>query len=102
MIKSMASAGWNIPQPKATMFAWAPLPSGLANGDSLEFSKMLLTEANVAVSPGAGFGEYGEGFVRIALVENEQRIRQAARNVRRFLIDRGVYNQETGVEESGS
>jgi alanine-synthesizing transaminase len=71
------------------MFAWAPIPEPLRSLGSLEFSKLLVEKAEVAVSPGMGFGEYGEGFVRIALVENEQRIRQAARNIRRFL-DSGI------------
>ena len=85
LVSSMASAGWDIPPPPATMFAWAPLPDAFGDIGSLAFSKLLLQEAEVAVSPGLGFGEYGEGHVRIALVENEQRIRQAARNVRKFL-----------------
>jgi alanine-synthesizing transaminase len=72
------------------MFAWAPLPPALAHLGSLEFSKQLLTEAGVAVAPGVGYGEDGEGFVRIALVENEQRLRQAARNVKRYLQSMGV------------
>ena len=67
------------------MFAWAPIPEPFQTLGSVEFSKLLVEKAEIAVSPGIGFGEYGEGFVRIALVENEQRIRQAARNVRRFL-----------------
>jgi alanine-synthesizing transaminase len=67
------------------MFAWAPLPEAFQSLGSIEFSTLLVEKAEVAVSPGIGFGEYGEGYVRIALVENEQRIRQAARNVRRFL-----------------
>ena len=67
------------------MFAWAPIPEPFQSLGSVEFSKLLVEKAEVAVSPGIGFGEYGEGYVRIALVENEQRIRQAARNVRRFL-----------------
>ncbi len=69
------------------MFAWAPVPEKYADIGSLEFSKLLLEKAHVAVSPGIGFGEYGEGYVRIALVENEQRIRQAARNVKKFLSE---------------
>ena len=85
LVESMANAGWEIPSPEATMFAWAPLPAQFMKAGSLEFSKKLLEAANVAVSPGVGFGEYGEGYVRISLVENEQRIRQAARNVKRFL-----------------
>jgi alanine-synthesizing transaminase len=72
------------------MFAWAPLPPALAHLGSLEFTKQLLTHAGVAVAPGVGYGEEGEGFVRIALVENEQRIRQAARNVRKYLASMGV------------
>ena len=67
------------------MFAWAPIPETFRTLGSLEFSKLLVEKAEVAVSPGVGFGEHGEGYVRIALVENEQRIRQAARNIRRFL-----------------
>jgi alanine-synthesizing transaminase len=87
LVESMARAGWDIPSPPATMFAWAPIPESFRHAGSMEFAKRLLVEAKVAVSPGIGFGEYGEGYVRIALVENEQRIRQAARNVRRFLND---------------
>lgn len=84
LIKSFAGAGWDIPSPPATMFAWAPIPQAFRHLGSVEFSKLLLREAKVAVSPGLGFGEYGDGFVRIALVENEQRIRQAARNVKKL------------------
>jgi len=69
------------------MFAWAKVPAQMRGMSSLDFSKLLLEKAGVAVSPGVGFGEYGEGHVRIALVENEQRIRQAARNIRRFLSE---------------
>ena len=87
LVESVTRAGWPIPSPPATMFAWAPIPEMFAHLGSLEFSKLLLEKAGVAVSPGVGFGEYGEGYVRIALVENEQRIRQAARNIRRFLSD---------------
>jgi alanine-synthesizing transaminase len=85
LIESFAAAGWEIPRPNATMFAWAPLPPAWRAVGSLEFSKRLLEGAEVAVSPGIGFGEYGEGHVRIALVENRQRIRQAARNVKAFV-----------------
>ena len=85
LVETMARAGWNIPAPPASMFAWAPIPEQFRDAGSLEFSKQLLVHAKVAVSPGLGFGEYGEGYVRIALVENEHRIRQAARNVKRFL-----------------
>ena len=90
MVESFGRAGWDIPAPRASMFAWAPLPPALAHLGSLEFSKQLLTSANVAVAPGVGYGENGEGFVRIAMVENEQRLRQAARNVRKYLQSMGV------------
>jgi alanine-synthesizing transaminase len=89
----MGRAGWKIPAPPASMFAWAPIPEEFRALGSLEFSKRLLVEAKVAVSPGLGFGEYGEGYVRIALVENEHRIRQAARNVRKFLSSRATAPQ---------
>lgn len=85
LVDSFARAGWTIPSPVATMFAWVPLPEAFESLGSLEFSKLLIEKADVAVSPGVGFGEHGEGYVRIALVENEQRVRQAARNIRRFL-----------------
>ena len=85
MVSSFAQAGWKVPSPSASMFAWAPLPERFAEVGSLEFSKLLVEKAGVAVSPGIGFGEHGEGYVRLALVENEQRIRQAARCVRKFL-----------------
>ncbi len=87
LVDSFARVGWDIPSPPATMFAWVPIPESCKEMGSLEFSKLLLEKADVAVAPGIGFGEYGEGFVRIALVENEQRIRQAARNVKRFLAE---------------
>ena len=90
LVESFGRAGWDIPAPPASMFAWAPLPPAVAHLGSLEFSKQLLTHAGVAVAPGVGYGEDGEGFVRIALVENEQRIRQAARNVKRYLQSMGV------------
>lgn len=85
MVDAFAKAGWDVPPPAATMFAWVPVPERFREMGSLEFSKLLVEKAHVAVSPGVGFGEEGEGFVRVALVENEQRIRQAARNIRRFL-----------------
>lgn len=90
MVEAFGRAGWDIPPPRASMFAWAPLPPALKDMGSLEFSKQLLTEAEVAVAPGVGYGEEGEGFVRIAMVENEQRLRQAARNVKRYLTSLGV------------
>lgn len=85
LIESFSAAGWELKKPKASMFIWAKLPECAAHLGSLEFSKQLLTEAKVAVSPGVGFGEYGEGYVRIALIENENRIRQAARNIKKYL-----------------
>jgi len=85
LVDSFGRAGWHVPPPAASMFAWAPIPEPFQPLGSVEFSTLLVEKAGVAVSPGAGFGEYGEGHVRIALVENEQRIRQAARNIRRFL-----------------
>jgi alanine-synthesizing transaminase len=85
LVDSFGRAGWQVPPPSASMFAWAPVPEPFGPLGSVEFSTLLVERAGVAVSPGAGFGEYGEGHVRIALVENEQRIRQAARNIRRFL-----------------
>ena len=85
LIEGLAHAGWDVPSPPASMFAWAPIPPVFRNLGSLEFSKLLLQEAKVAVAPGIGFGEYGEGFVRIALVENRHRTRQAIRNIRTLL-----------------
>jgi alanine-synthesizing transaminase len=90
MVEAFGRAGWDIPSPRASMFAWAPLPPALREMGSLEFSKQLLIHAEVAVAPGVGYGEDGEGFVRIAMVENEQRLRQAARNIRRYLASMGV------------
>ena len=84
MVESFGRIGWDIPSPDASMFAWAPLPEKFKDLGSLEFSKQVMEKAHVAVSPGNGFGENGEGYVRIALVENEQRIRQAARNLKGF------------------
>jgi alanine-synthesizing transaminase len=84
LIEGLATAGWKVPSPPASMFAWAPLPPQYQHLGSLEFSKLLLQEAKVAVAPGIGFGEYGDGHVRLALVENVQRIRQACRNIKEF------------------
>jgi alanine-synthesizing transaminase len=85
LVESMARAGWDVPSPAASMFAWAPLPEQYREAGSMLFAKLLIEEAGVAVAPGIAFGEYGEGYVRIGLVENEHRIRQAARNVKKFL-----------------
>ncbi|MFM9860830.1 LL-diaminopimelate aminotransferase [Pseudoxanthobacter sp. M-2] len=89
LVDSFEKAGWAVPAPGASMFAWVPIPERFRDLGSLEFSKLVLEKADVAVSPGIGFGEHGDGHVRIALVENEQRIRQAARGVRRFLETAG-------------
>ena len=90
LIDGLAGAGWDIPSPAATMFAWAPIPPAFKDLGSIEFSKLLLSEAEVAVAPGLGFGEHGDDHVRIGLVENVQRTRQAVRNIKNFLKSRGV------------
>ena len=97
MVESFGRAGWDIPPPRASMFAWAPLPPALKEMGSLEFSKQLLTHAKVAVAPGVGYGEDGEGYVRIAMVENEQRLRQAARNIKQYLKSMGVNTPAKGA-----
>lgn len=91
LIEGLSAAGWSVPSPKASMFAWAPLPEEFQEMGSMAFTKLLLEHAKVAVSPGAGFGEYGEGFVRIGLVENEHRIRQAVRNIKKFMADKDTH-----------
>lgn len=85
LVKGLHAAGWNVPVPSASMFIWTPLPEQFKELGSLGFCKKLLNDAGVAVSPGNGFGQYGEGYVRIAMVENKQRIRQACKNIKRFL-----------------
>jgi alanine-synthesizing transaminase len=90
LVESFGRAGWVIPPPEASMFAWAPLPETFRSLGSMQFATLMVEKSGVVVSPGVGFGEHGEGYVRIAMVENEQRIRQAARGVRRFL--------ESGIE----
>ncbi len=85
LVDSFGKAGWKFDPPKASMFAWVRIPEPYSALGSLEFSKLLVEKAEVAVAPGMGFGEHGEDFVRIALVENEHRIRQAARNIKKFL-----------------
>jgi len=84
MVESFGRAGWDIPAPKASMFAWVPVPEKFRHLGSLEFSKLLIEKADVAVAPGIGFGEHGDDYVRIALVENEHRLRQAARSIKKF------------------
>ena len=85
LVKGLNDAGWKVETPKATMFIWAKIPNTHSHLGSLEFSKQLLTEAKVAVSPGVGFGSYGEGYVRFSLIENEHRSRQALRSIKKFL-----------------
>ncbi len=84
LIESFGKAGWDIPVPEATMFAWVQIPEKFRQLGSVEFAKLLVEKAEVAVAPGLGFGEHGDEFVRLAIVENEQRIRQAARNLKKF------------------
>jgi alanine-synthesizing transaminase len=102
LVDGFARAGWEVPPPDASMFAWAPIPEPFRPLGSLEFSKLLLEHAKVAVAPGVGFGEYGDSHVRIALVENEHRIRQAARNVRKFLssppVDLAAIQKRTAAQ----
>lgn len=85
LVNGLRRVGWDMPKPKATMFVWAPIPAPFQEMGSLEFSTFLLREAKVAVSPGIGFGEYGDQYVRFALIENEHRTRQAIRGIRRAL-----------------
>ena len=90
LCEGLNALGWPVQKPKATMFVWAPIPEPFKALGSLEFSKLLLKDAKVAVSPGIGFGEYGEGFVRFGLIENEQRTRQALRNIKRVFREQGA------------
>lgn len=99
LIESMGRSGWNITPPEASMFAWAKIPPEFEKLGSMNFAKMLLQEADVAVAPGLGFGEYGEGFVRVGLVENEQRIRQAARNVKKLFLNKDALISKYKTEE---
>jgi alanine-synthesizing transaminase len=102
LVQSFGRSGWEIPSPSATMFAWAPIPEPFRELGSLEFSKLLLEKSQVAVSPGIGFGEYGEGYVRIALVENQQRILQAARNIKRFMSESSQIVEESQKQAASS
>jgi alanine-synthesizing transaminase len=99
LVDGLAKSGWHVPKPDATMFCWAPLPEPFRQLGSLGFAKLLLEQAEVAVSPGIGFGEYGEGYVRLALVENRHRMRQAVRNIRGFLARHG---NGAGAEQTAS
>jgi alanine-synthesizing transaminase len=85
LITGLHQAGWNVPPPKATMFVWAEIPEQFKKMGSLEFCKLLIQEGGVAVSPGIGFGEGGDTYVRFALVENEQRIKQAMKGIKKVL-----------------
>jgi alanine-synthesizing transaminase len=98
LVPGLAAAGWEMPSPRGSMFAWAPIPPRYAHLGSLDFAQLLLDRARVAVAPGIGFGEHGDGHVRIALVENTQRLRQAVRNIRSFLGNDG--NQPPAVSEA--
>jgi alanine-synthesizing transaminase len=89
LVPGLVAAGWDVPSPRGSMFAWAPIPARYAHLGSLDFAQLLLDRARVAVAPGIGFGEHGDGHVRIALVENTQRLRQAVRNIRSFLGNDG-------------
>jgi alanine-synthesizing transaminase len=102
MVESFGKAGWDIPPPEATMFAWVKIPEPFRHLGSLEFSKLLVEKAEVAVAPGIGFGEHGDDYVRLAIVENEQRIRQAARNIGKFMksADTTLHNV-TGLKRAG-
>jgi alanine-synthesizing transaminase len=90
LCNGLNAAGWPVEKPRATMFVWAQIPAFYRELGSIEFAKKLLTDANVAVSPGVGFGEYGEGYVRFGLIENEHRTRQAIRNIRRMFREDGA------------
>ena len=100
LLRGLAAAGWEVPAPAASMFAWAPIPERFRPLGSLAFSKLLLERAKVAVSPGVGFGEHGDGHVRIALVENTHRIRQACRAIRQFLQGSTALGLAAGVEDA--
>jgi alanine-synthesizing transaminase len=97
LVAGLKSAGWDVPSPKGTMFVWAKIPPHLARLGSLEFARQLILRAGVAVSPGIGFGEGGEGFVRFALIENEQRIAQAVRGIKSFLHEEGDWIEAAGA-----
>jgi alanine-synthesizing transaminase len=95
LCEGLSAIGWRVEKPKATMFVWAPIPDQYRHLGSLEFSKKLLAEAKVAVAPGIGFGEYGDGHVRFGLIENEHRTRQAVRGIR-DMFRRDAKQQQAG------
>ncbi len=88
LVDGLNNIGWNIKKPKASMFVWAPIPEKFKKMGSLQFSKLLIDKAEVVTSPGIAFGEYGEGYLRISMVENEQRIKQAIRNIKKLMDDK--------------
>jgi alanine-synthesizing transaminase len=96
LIESFKNAGWEVGKPNSTMFVWAKIPKSIRGIGSLEFSKELLLKAQVAVSPGIGFGKYGDEYVRIALIENEKRIRQASKNIKKYLLELKKEKREDG------
>ncbi len=101
LIEGLAQAQWHVPVPQASMFAWAPIPEPFRHLGALEFSKLLLTEAGVAVAPGTGFGENGEGYVRMAVVENKHRLRQAVRSIKGFLGNAGAALEKAEKKRAG-
>ena len=101
LVDGLRQAGWEIPCPGASMFAWAPIPEEFKSLGTPRLLEAALERANVAVAPGVGFGEYGEGFVRIALVENRQRLRQATRNIKAFLAGRNDLPELRRAERAG-
>jgi alanine-synthesizing transaminase len=103
LVEGLNKIGWPVVSPRATMFVWARIPEAFRHLGSLEFSKLLLTDAKVAVSPGIGFGEYGDGHVRFSLIENEERTRQALRGIKAMLSKQGLGNRDqgTGIAEPG-
>ena len=100
LLRGLTAAGWDVPPPDGSMFAWAPIPEPFRDMGSVAFSKLLLQEAGVAVAPGLGFGEHGEGFVRIGLVENTQRLRQATRSIKTFFASHGLAPQAKPASEN--
>ncbi|MBU6499909.1 MAG: LL-diaminopimelate aminotransferase [Rhodospirillales bacterium] len=102
LVPGLRAAGWDMPMPDGSMFAWAPIPPRFAHMGSVAFSKLLLARAKVAVAPGIGFGEHGDGHVRIALVENNHRLRQALRNIRTFLATDNAPPAETVLQGATS
>ena len=90
LVKGLHEAGWMVEKPKASMYIWALLPEAYRAMGSLEFAKLLLEKAKVSVSPGIGFGDYGDGYVRFALIENESRIRQAVRGIKAMFKADGI------------